>query len=127
MKLVRGGFRNNNDAQRPRDFTDSLITVAVTKADNRIALSMTLFGDQDTLATTPPTQIETVTGTGTIDPVTGRFAGTLDAGADAAGSMFRGALYGPTGSEIGLTVFGYRTGSAAPYRASYVLAAAGAH
>jgi hypothetical protein len=128
MKLIRGGFRNNKDlSQRPHDFTDSSITISMTKADNRVALSMTLFGDEDTLAATPPTVTETVTGTGTIDPATGRFAGTLDAGAEGAGSMFRGALYGPTGSEIGLTVFGYRAGSTDPYRASYVLAAAGAH
>jgi hypothetical protein len=126
MKLIRGGFRENMD-HRPHDFTDSLITVSLTKADNRVALSMTLLGDEDILAATPPMVIETVTGSGTIDPATGRFTGTLDAGAEGAGSMFRGALYGPTGSEIGLTVFGYRTGSKDPYRASYVLAAAGAH
>jgi hypothetical protein len=89
------------------------VTVSVDRSSNRVSLSFTLITDRDSYLP--------VTGVGTINPATGRFAGQLTG--QGADNDFQGALYGPTGSELGVAVSG-KSATAAGQVLGYTFVAA---
>jgi hypothetical protein len=78
------------------------VGVTFDKSTNAVAISISMT---DHVWPEQPI-VRTFTGTGTVDPATGRFSGQIDGALQDAQSGFSGAFYGPGASEMGIVVRG---------------------
>lgn len=101
-------FPENQNIVRSVDASGSTARLTVNKTTNVVTIIFTVIHPQN--PNYPPDGVKVyatdVTGTGKLDPVTGRFSGQLQPDATAAETGFIGQLYGPKGSEAGAAITG---------------------